>query len=125
MSLLDAFADVTDPRHPAMVSHRLLDILAIALCAVMAGADTWVDVETFGRAKEPWLHTWLELPHGIPSHDTFGRLFAHLDPAELERSFLRWVTLIQARLPVPVPEEMRVHSSLVADDRGDGLPHHH
>jgi predicted transposase YbfD/YdcC len=110
MSLLDAFADVTDPRHPDMVSHRLLDIIAIALCAVIAGADSWVDVETFGHAKEPWLHTWLELPHGIPSHDTFGRLFAALAPAELERSFLRWVTLIQARLPVAAPEEMPVRA---------------
>jgi predicted transposase YbfD/YdcC len=110
MSLLDAFADVTDPRHPDMISHRLLDIIAIALCAVMAGADTWVDVETFGHAKASWLHTWLELPHGIPSHDTFGRLFAQLDPAELERSFQRWVTLIQDRLPVPAPGEMRVRA---------------
>jgi len=110
MSLIDAFAELTDPRQPELVDHRLLDMVAIALCAVFAGADSWVDVEAFGRAKQEWLQIWLVLPHGIPSHDTFGRLFARLDPTELSQGFARWVAALQARLPVPSPEALRVRA---------------
>jgi len=114
MSLLDAFADLTDPRQPDLVEHRLLDIVGITLCAIFAGADTWVDVAAFGRAKQDWLQTWLALPHGIPSHDTFGRVFARLNPQELAHSFARWVEALvealQARLPVPAPADLRVRA---------------
>jgi predicted transposase YbfD/YdcC len=59
--------------------HKLEDILTIAICAVICGAETWVDIADFGKAKQPWLQTFLELPNGIPSHDTFGRVFAVLE----------------------------------------------
>ena len=85
------FTDLPDPRTGPALRHELLDIVTIAVCAVLCGADTWVDVARFGRSKEGWLRTFLALPHGIPSHDTFGRVFAALDPTAFEAAFLTWV----------------------------------
>ena len=76
--LLRVFGDVEDPRVERTKLHLLPDILVITLCAVICGADTWMEIELFGQAKRDWLRTFLELPHGIPSHDTFGRVFALL-----------------------------------------------
>jgi predicted transposase YbfD/YdcC len=90
-SLREHFAALADPRVERTRRHELLDIVTIALCAVICGADSWVDVELFGRAKEGWLRSFLELPGGIPSHDTFGRVFARLDPRQFESCFLGWV----------------------------------
>jgi len=93
-SILAHFQELDDPRISPATRHQLLDIVAIALCAVICGADTWVEVEAFGRAKRDWLGTFLALPHGIPSHDTFGRVFAALDPEQFERGFRSWVTAV-------------------------------
>ena len=95
-SILAHFQELDDPRVSPATRHQLLDIVAIALCAVICGADTWVEVEAFGRAKEPWLRTFLALPHGIPSHDTFGRVFAALDPHQFEAGFRSWVAAVAA-----------------------------
>src|SRR2546423_8403413 len=86
-SISEYFATLPDPRRDHLKAHRLLDILTIALCAVICGADDWVAVETFGQSKAEWLRTFLDLPGGIPSHDTFGRVFARLDPEEFRRCF--------------------------------------
>ena len=81
-------AELPAPRIERCKRHPLLDVVTIALCAVICGADTWVDVAEFGRSKEPWLRTLLDLPNGIPAHDTCGRVFAALDPAAFETAFL-------------------------------------
>jgi len=84
-------AHVADPRMDRTKLHRLRDIIIIAICGVICGADGWVGLEEFGKAKEDWLTELLQLPNGIPSHDTFGRVFAHLDPQQCEASFVEWV----------------------------------
>jgi predicted transposase YbfD/YdcC len=91
LSLAHHFADLTDPRIDRSRLHELLDIVTIAICAVIAGADTWDDIEDFGKAKHDWLKTFLDLPNGIPSHDTVRRLFERLDPDEFQRGFLSWI----------------------------------
>ncbi len=92
--LLRWFGDLEDPRPGHNVMHRLSDMLAIAILAVLCGADSWVDVATFGRCKLDWLRTFLSLPHGIPSHDTFGRVFGRLNPMQFEKCFMNWMAAV-------------------------------
>ena len=88
------FGDVEDPRRTYLNEHPLINILTIALCAIVAGAEGWTDVENFGRQKQTWLRQFLDLQNGIPAHDTFGRVFARLDPESFRRSFLSWVQAV-------------------------------
>ncbi len=83
------FGEIPDPRVERTRAHQLLDIIAIALFAVLSGADSWVAIETYGNAKQGWLESFLALPNGIPSHDTFARVFARLDPQAFEAIFLK------------------------------------
>lgn len=85
------FAQVKDPRIERTKRHRLRDIIILAICGVICGAEGWVDIEEFGKAKESFFTEWLDLPNGIPSHDTFGRVFALIDPKQFETSFVQWV----------------------------------
>ena len=87
------FKDLPDPRAD-LVRHKLHDLVVIAVMGVICGCDGWVQVALFGRRKEEWLRTFLELPNGIPSHDTFGRLFSNLDPAAFERCFMAWMAAL-------------------------------
>jgi predicted transposase YbfD/YdcC len=91
LSILDHFADLQDPRRDHCKLHLLQDIVAIALCAVIAGANTWQQIETFGKAKKDWLAGFLALPNGVPSHDTFRRVFCLLNPRAFEDCFVSWM----------------------------------
>jgi len=91
-SVLKHFESLPDPRreHPNKL-HKLLDIVVIALCATIAKADTWEEIADYGEAKETFLRQFLELPHGIPSHDTFNRVFARLNPVAWQHCFAQWM----------------------------------
>lgn len=78
------FSVLIDPRVDRTRQHKLVDILVIAVCAAMCGAEHFTEMEAFGKAKEGWFRTFLELPNGIPSHDTFGRVLSLLDPAQFQ-----------------------------------------
>jgi len=90
-SLGQYFCAIEDPRCSGKVEHRLLDILVIAVSAVIACAESWDDIALYGRSKLAWLRTFLELPNGIPSHDTFRRVFMLIDPDAFEAGFTAWV----------------------------------
>lgn len=97
-SLLSYFADLEDPREAEKCDHPLINVIAIAILGVLSGADTWVDIERYGQAKREWLSSFLDLRHGIPSHDTFGRVFRWLDPVAFERQFMAWTESLCERV---------------------------
>ena len=90
-TLVEHFSAIDDPRIDRTKLHKLIDILVISICATICGAETWEDFQLFGLAKQDWLETFLELPNGVPSHDTFRRVFARLDPRQFQQAFLDWV----------------------------------
>jgi predicted transposase YbfD/YdcC len=92
VSIAQYFADLPDPRVDRTKKHALGDILAITLCAVICGADSWEEVEAFGESKHDWLKRFLDLPNGIPSHDTFYRVFARLDPEAFGKCVADWMS---------------------------------
>lgn len=91
ITIVDHFRNIDDPRVERTKQHKLIDIITIAICAVICGADSWVAIETYGVAKYKWLQQLLELPNGIPSHDTFARVFARIDPQQFQECFLCWI----------------------------------
>jgi predicted transposase YbfD/YdcC len=93
-TISEHFKTLTDPRKAGMISHKLIDIITIAVSAIICGAEDWVGVETFGKAKQNWLKQFLELPNGIPSHDTFNSVFNCLSAKELQECFANWMRSI-------------------------------
>lgn len=116
--LLRWFGELDDPRPGRNVMYPLSAMLAIAILAVLCGADSWVEVATWGGCKLEWLRTFLPLPHGIPSHDTFGRVFGRLDPAAFEKCFRAWTAaLAQSKCRLIAIDGKTLRHSF---DRADG-----
>lgn len=99
ITIADHFADWEDPRIERTKHHQLIDIITLSICAVICGADTWVDIESYGRAKYEWLKKFLELPNGIPTHDTIARVFSSLKPEQFQKIFLSWIQFISCFNP--------------------------
>src|SRR5215475_7636871 len=93
-SIVEHFRTLEDPRIERTKKHLLLDILVIALCTLLTGGEGFQDMALFGKSKQAWLHTFLALPRGIPSHDTFGRVFARLNPQRFQQCFLSWTQAV-------------------------------
>lgn len=89
------FGDLVDKRDNQGKRHLLLDVITIAICTIIAGGEGWTDMELFGQTKEAWFRSFLELPHGIPSDDTFRRVFERIDPEKFQKCFMNWVKVIQ------------------------------
>ena len=102
VSFLNHFETLTDPRIERSKEHLLMDIVAIAILAVISGADGWGAIELYGKTKYEWLKGFLELPNGIPSHDTFSRVFARIEPKQFQECFLSWVNSITKKLELEV-----------------------
>lgn len=98
VSIARYFGEIEDPRVERTKAHKLLDIIVIAICAVVCGANDWEAVAEFGSAKVEWFMTFLELPNGIPSHDTFWRVFRALDPEQFERCFIHWIAAVSEKI---------------------------
>lgn len=95
-SIISHFAELEDPRDERNRKHPLMNIIAIAILGVVSGADTWVDIERYGKSKREWLETFLDLSQGIPSHETFGRVFRWLDSEAFQRQFVAWTQQVCA-----------------------------
>lgn len=94
-SIEESFSKLEDPRIERNKLHKLLDIIVITVCAVICGADNWVEIELFGKKKQEWLRQFLELPNGVPSHDTFGRVFSLLNAEQFQACFYEWVKVVE------------------------------
>lgn len=114
------FSAIEDKRVERTKRHLLIDIITITLCAVIAGAETWDDLELYGKCQYKWFKKFLKLPNGIPSHDTFNRVFAQLEPEQLQSCFLNWVKSISSLMPgkiVAIDGKTLRHSYAKSNDK--------
>lgn len=98
-TMIECFKEISDPRDINDVKHKLIDIMVITVLAVLCGANTWNDIEDFGKSKIEWLMKFLELPFGIPSHDTFNRVFSRINPNEFHECFREWISILYEKIP--------------------------
>ena len=98
LRMVDVFVGIRDPRQAKKVEHNLVELLVIAVCGVLAGADDFVEIEEWAKEKQDWFGLYLRLEHGIPSHDTFSRVFAAIDAEEFGAAFRRWVSSVAPKL---------------------------
>lgn len=121
--LITFLETLEDTRRAASCQHNFIDILVIAVCAIIANADTWEDMQEFGVEKEEWLRTFLKLPHGISSHDTFYRTFCLLDPDKFQDCFTRWVkSAFPEAMDIPGDENdvVPIDDKTIKGSRGKG-----
>ncbi|GHU13768.1 hypothetical protein FACS189441_1930 [Betaproteobacteria bacterium] len=102
LRLTDVFVSITDPRQTKKIRYDLVEMLVVAVSGVLSGADTFVEIEGWANEKLDWFRQFIKLEHGIPSHDTFGRLFGLIDPQEFEAAFRRWVSSVLPALGADV-----------------------
>jgi len=121
-SLIECFEELSDPRMNRTLDHKLVDILVIGLCSLLTGGEGFSDMEVFGKAKHEWLKTFLELPNGIPSHDTFNRVFSAIDPHAFLECFVQWV---QGICPALQNEIVAIDGKALrhALDEGQAIPY--
>lgn len=98
-TLLECFSELKDPRLDRRKRHLLEDIVVLTICGVLGGADDWMSIEAFGKEKYQWFKQFLSLPNGIPSHDTFGRVFSLISPDEFQACFTRWIQAVALKTP--------------------------
>jgi DDE_Tnp_1-associated len=110
ITLIEHFSKLTNLRIDRAKEHLFIDILSIAICAIICGEDNWVAMKTYGNSKLEWLQQFLELPNGIQSHDTFARVFARIEPLEFEQCFCNWVKEIAQLLPTEIDGKTLKHS---------------
>lgn len=117
-NLLGYLSGMKDPRIERKKLHQLEDIVFITIAAVISGAESWNEIELFGKQKKPWLSSFLTLPNGIPSHDTFNRFYASLDPVEFEKVFTAWVQSLVSKYPGDI---VAIDGKTVRGSRGKGF----
>jgi len=121
-NLIDCLGELEDPRVDRTKDHKLIDILVIGLCTMITVGENFTDMEDFGRTKQQWLETFLELPNGIPSHDTFNRVFSAIDPEKFLACFVSWV---QGMCPALADDVVAIDGKSLrrATNKGDTIPH--
>lgn len=124
LRLADVFVSITDPRQAGKVEHDLVELLVVAVNAVLVGADTFVEIELWAKEKLDWLRGYLQLEAGIPSHDTFGRLFSVINPDEFEAAFRRWVGAILPSLGADAVVAIDGKTSRRSSNKVDATPLH-
>ena len=119
LSIVERFGILENPRIGPAERYELLDIIVITLCGVICGADNWVEIEEFGKAKEDWFRRFLKLPDGIPSHDTFGRVLGLLDREQFSTCFMDWVRSVS---DLAQGEVVAIHGNILrgCHDRANG-----